>query len=58
MITTDLLVAVNGGRGSWRKGVRRNKLPVIRYINIRDIVYNTMTIADTAVGYIGKMLRP
>ena len=33
------------------------KLPVIRYIGIRDIAYDVMTIVNTAVWYISKLLR-
>ena len=40
----------------WRKVVKKYKLPVKRHRNIRGIMYNTMTTADTVVWYIGKLL--
>ena len=32
--------AGHGGRGNWMKVVKRHKLPVIRQISTRDIMYN------------------
>lgn len=39
-------------RGNWREVVKRYKLPVII---TRDVMYNTMSIINTAVRYIGKV---
>ena len=37
------------------KGVKMYELPVIRLINIEDIMYNMMTVVKTALWYIGKL---
>ena len=37
------------GMGNWRKVVKGYKFPVIRQISIRDGMYYTLTIANTAV---------
>lgn len=47
----QLLKAEDGGRRTFRKAVKRYKLSVVRKISTRDVVYNMMTIADTAVGH-------
>lgn len=39
------------------KAIQRHKLPVIRYISTRDVVYNVINAMNTAVRYIGKLLR-
>ena len=44
------------GKGNWRKVVQRYKLPVIREISPRDVMYNMMTIVNTAVWYISNLL--
>jgi len=41
--------AETGERGNWRKVVKRYKLPVIREIGTREVMYNLMTTAKTAV---------
>lgn len=46
-----------GRRGNWMKAIQRHKLPVIRYISTRDVVYNVINAMNTAVRYIGKLLR-
>ena len=46
-----------GGGGDWRKIVKRYKLTVIRYISTRDVMYNMMTVVNTAVRYTGKLLK-
>lgn len=43
--------------GNWRKVVNSFKLSVIRQISTKDLMYNTMTIANPAVQYIGKLSR-
>ena len=45
------------GRGNPRQVVERHKLSVIRQISTRDVIYNLMTRANTAVGYVEKLLR-
>ena len=40
-----------GVGGNWMKAVKRYKLPVIRYISTRDIMYNMINIIKTAVCY-------
>ena len=34
---------------TWMKVIKRYKLPVIRQINTRHVMYNMMTIVNTAV---------
>ena len=41
-----------GGGGDWVKVVKRYKLPIIRQISIRDVMYNMINIINTAVCYI------
>ena len=41
------LVARSGG-GHWIKAVKRYKLPVRRYVSSRDIMYNMISIINTA----------
>ena len=45
------------GRGNWMKAVKRLKLPVIRWINSRDIMYNLVNMINTVTCYILKLLR-
>lgn len=37
------------GRGSWRKVVKRGKLPAIREISSKDVIYNMITRVNTTV---------
>ena len=39
------------------KVVKRNKLPVIRELSTRDVMYNMKSIVNTAVWCAGKLLR-
>ena len=39
------------GWGNWLKAVKRYKLPVIRHISTRDVMYNVINTVNTAVGY-------
>ena len=45
------------GRVNRRKGVQRYELPVIRWVGTRDVMCSIMIIANTAIGYIGQLLR-
>ena len=40
------------GEGNWMKAVKRYKLPVIRKISTRNIMYHRINIINTAVCYI------
>ena len=52
----QILVVTRRGewRGNWRKVVIRCKLPIVRQLSTKDVLYNMMTTANTAVRYIGK----
>ena len=38
-----------GVGGSWRKVVKRYKLPVTRQVSIRDVMCNIVTVVNTTV---------
>ena len=40
---------VTSGKGNWIKVVKSYKLPVIRYVNSRDALYNMMSVVNTAI---------
>ena len=46
------VVTRGAGLGKWMKAVKRYKLPVIRQISSRDVMYNMINIINTAVCYI------
>lgn len=54
---TKYVVARAKGWGNWRKVVRRNKHPVMRYVSTGHTRYSRRTRAHTAVGYIGELLK-
>ena len=43
--------------GNWMKGVKMHKVPILRWISTRDIMYNLINIIHTAIGYTWKLLR-
>ena len=38
--------------GNWMKVIKRCKFPVIRQVSTGDVMYNMMTVANTALWYI------
>ena len=52
--TESELVVARGRVGGWVKGV---KLPVIRSISSRDLIYSMVTTVNHTVLYTRKMLR-
>ena len=44
----------DGRRESWRKGVKRHNLAVIREISAGDVMHNMRSSVHTALGYTGK----
>ena len=48
---------VGWGLGEFGEDSQKYKLPVIRLISTRDILYNMINIINTAVCYIGMLLR-
>jgi len=41
--------------GKLEKGGQKVQLPVTRQLSTRDVLYNMMTIVNTAIGYTGKL---
>lgn len=43
--------------GEIGKGDQKIQPPVTRQVSTRDVLYNMMTMVNTAIGYTGKLLR-
>ena len=57
----EIIFMITKGGGKWEgeldKGSQKYKFPVIRQINIRDVMYSMINTVNTAVCYIWKLLR-
>ena len=45
----EIRFVVTSGKGNWIKVVKSYKLPVIRYVNSQDALYNMMSVVNTAI---------
>ena len=45
------------GEGELEEGGQKVQTLVIRWVSIRDVMYNVMTVTNTAIWYTGKLER-